>query len=113
MVVLVVDDDAAAVEIRKLVLERQGHTVVVATDAPAARAVFLESNPDVMITDIRLPDPEDGLTLIRELRAASAQVRIIVLCGNSSDIDGREEAGMVNAILTKPVRSEVLLRWVG
>jgi DNA-binding response OmpR family regulator len=113
MLVLVVDDDAAALEIRKLVLERHGHVVVTATDARSARAAFLERNPDVVITDLRLPDPEVGLALIREFRAASAQVRIIVLCGNSSDIEGREEAGMANAILTKPVRSDVLSRWVG
>jgi len=57
-----------------------------------------------------LPDPEDGLKLIRELRAGREHLKIIVLCGNSADIEGREEAAMVNAILTKPVRSEVLLR---
>ena len=107
---MVVDDDAAAVEIRKLVLERHGHTVIIATDASAARAVFVESIPDVVITDLRLPDPEDGLKLIRELRAGREHLKIIVLCGNSADIEGREEAAMVNAILTKPVRSEVLLR---
>ena len=60
-IVLVVDDDAAALEIRKLVLERHGHTVVTATDVRSARAAFLESIPDVVVTDLRLPDPEDGL----------------------------------------------------
>ena len=111
-IVLVVDDDAAALEIRKLVLERHGHMVVTATDASAARAIFVENLPDVVITDLRLPDPEDGLALIKGLREfrTTGQVKIIVLCGNSSDIEGREEAAMVNGILTKPVRSEVLLK---
>jgi DNA-binding response OmpR family regulator len=112
-IVLVVDDDAAALEIRKLVLERHGRTVITATDASAARAAFLEATPGIVITDLRLPDPEDGLALIRELREASAPLKIIVLCGNSADIEGREEAAMVNAILTKPVRSEALLKAVG
>jgi DNA-binding response OmpR family regulator len=112
-ILLVVDDDAAALEIRKLVLERRGYTVVTATDARAARAAFLESTPDVVITDLRLPDPEDGLTLIRELRAAREHLNIIVLCGNGADIEGRAEAAMADAILTKPVRSEVLLRALG
>jgi two-component system phosphate regulon response regulator OmpR len=108
-IVLVVDDDFAAVEIRKLVLERHGHIVVTATDAGSARAIFVENIPDVVITDLRLPDPEDGLALIRELRAEREHLKIIVLCGNSADIEGREEAAMVDAILTKPVRSEALL----
>lgn len=113
-VILVVDDDASAVEIRKLVLERHGHTVITATDAQGARDEFRRGAPDVaidaVVTDLRLPDPEDGLKLIREFRAASGRVRIIVLCGNSADIEGREERAMVNAILAKPVRSEALLR---
>lgn len=114
-VVLVVDDDPAALEIRKLVLERHGYTVITATDARAAHAAFLETTADVVITDLRLPDPEDGLALIKELREfrAAKQLKIIVLCGNSSDIEGREEAAMVDAILTKPVRSKVLLSSVG
>jgi len=114
-VVLVVDDDAVALEIRKLVLERHGHTVITATDVGAGRAGFVENNPDVVITDLRLPDTEDGLALIKELREfrAARQLKIIVLCGNRADIEGREEAAMVDAILTKPVRSEVLLSAVG
>jgi DNA-binding response OmpR family regulator len=116
-VILVVDDDAAALEIRRLVLERHGHAVITATDAQAARDEFRggasEVAVDAVITDLRLPDSEDGLKLIREFRAASALLKIIVLCGNSADIEGREERAMVNAILTKPVRSEVLLNAIG
>jgi CheY-like chemotaxis protein len=111
-VVLAVDDDAAAVEIRKLVIERHGHTVITATGAATARALFLKNAPDVVITDLRLPDAEDGLSLIREFREANPRLKIIALCGNSSDIEGREEAAMVNAILMKPVRSEALLKAV-
>jgi CheY-like chemotaxis protein len=114
-IVLVVDDEAGALEIRKLVLERHGHTVMTATDASAGRAMFLKNIPDVVITDLRLPDREDGLALIKELREfrAARQLKIIVLCGNSADIEGRQEAAMVDAILAKPVRSEVLLKAVG
>ena len=105
--VLAVDDDGAALAIRKLLIERSGHEVIVAENANAARAAFRESNPDVVICDLRLPDVHDGLALIREFHG---RTRIIVLCGNSTDIEGREEAALAYAILTKPVRSEVLLR---
>jgi DNA-binding response OmpR family regulator len=105
-VLLVVDDDAAALEIRKLVLERHGHHVITAMDAVAARAMLRDFAVDIVITDLRLPNAEDGLSLIREIRGP----RIIVLCGSPGDIEGREEAKLVAAILTKPVRSEVLLK---
>jgi DNA-binding response OmpR family regulator len=105
MRVLVVDDDAAALEIRRLVIERRGHSVILAGNAADARAAFA-AGCDAVVLDLRLPDVEDGLRLIREFRA----VRVVVLCGNRGDIDGRAEAQMVAAILEKPVRSEVLLR---
>ncbi len=104
MRVLVVDDDAAALEIRKLVIERRGHEVSVASNAAGARAIFA-AGCDAVVLDLRLPEVEDGLALIREFRS----VRVVVLCGNRGDLDGRPEARMVAAILEKPVRGEVLL----
>jgi CheY-like chemotaxis protein len=103
--VLVVDDDTAALEIRKLVLERRGHEVTTAQDAATARAA---RRPDVAVLDLRLPLLEDGLALIREFHATA--VRVVVLCGNPGDLDGREEARMIDQMLAKPVRTEVLLR---
>jgi CheY-like chemotaxis protein len=106
--VLVVDDDSAALEIRKLILERGGHQVTTASDVEQARAA---GRPDVVVLDVRMPRIEDGLALIREFRAAG--VRIVVLCGNLGDLDGREEASMVDEILAKPARSEALLKALG
>lgn len=107
--VLAVDDDAPALEIRKLLLERSGHEVITAGDATSARARFQETSPDTVLLDLRMPEAEDGLSLIREFRAAAPQVRIVVLAGWSADLDGRSEAGMVDEVLPKPVRSERLL----
>ena len=106
MKVLVVDDDAAALDIRRLVLERHGFEVAIAADADSARAAFASHRPDVVVLDLRLPEVEDGLALIREFQSA----RIVALCGNRADLDSRKEAGMVSAILGKPVRSEELVR---
>jgi DNA-binding response OmpR family regulator len=104
--VLVVDDDPAGLEIRRLVLQRHGHEVIAASDAESARAAFVQFKPDVIVLDVRLPDPSDGLALIREF----AGTRTVVLCGNRADLDHRPEAGMAAEILSKPVRIEVLLK---
>ena len=110
--VLVVDDDAGGLEIRKLVLEREGHQVTIATDSEAARSAFRSMEPETVVMDVRLPLAEDGLRLIREFRGDRPSVRIVILSGSSADLDRREEAGMVDEILTKPVRSEILVRAV-
>src|SRR5262245_38288397 len=106
--VLVVDDDPAGLEIRRLILERRGHQVTTAADAESARSAFAASQPETVIMDLRLPRPEDGFSLIRQFRAAGPETRIVVLSG-AADLDRREEAKLVDEVLVKPVRTERLL----
>ena len=108
-----VDDDPAGLELRRLVLQRRGYDVTAAADAGQARAAFQETAPETVIMDLRLPNPEDGMALIREFRALAPTVRIVVLSGASTDLDGRPEASMVDEVLGKPVRSERMLVAIG
>src|ERR1700676_3526925 len=109
MRVLLVDDESAGLELRKLIFEREGHQIFAATDPVRALALFTEVQPDCVVLDLRLPDAADGLALIRELRGASPVVRIIVLAGWPPDLEGAPEAQMVNEILAKPIRTAALL----
>jgi len=106
---LLVDDDAAGLELRQLILERQGHQVFAAADVAAARSLFFNTSPDGVVLDLRLPETGDGLALIREFRAAAPGLRIVVLSGWTPDLDGKPEAGMVDELLSKPVRSARLV----
>jgi two-component system sensor histidine kinase/response regulator len=106
---LLVDDDAAGLELRQLILERQGHQVFAAADVAAARLLFFKTSPDGVVLDLRLPETGDGLALIREFRAAAPGLRIVVLSGWTLDLDGKPEAGMVDELLSKPVRSARLV----
>jgi DNA-binding response OmpR family regulator len=107
--VLLVDDDPAGLELRRMILARVGHEVFCALDSQQARLAFEQHRPDVVVLDLRLPDPEDGLSLIREVRTRAPHVRIIVLCGHPPDIERKAEVKMVNGILGKPVRTETLI----
>lgn len=107
--VLLVDDDRDGLEIRKRILESRGHQVVAASEASRARDEFQAAAPEMVILDLRVPEPEQGLALIREFRAASKSFKLIVLCGCPADLDGRPERELVDLILSKPVRSEALL----
>jgi DNA-binding NtrC family response regulator len=107
--VLLVDDDPGGLEIRKMLLERDGHRVSTATDASAARDRFRENSPDCVILDLRLPSPEDGLALVREFREAAPEVKIVVLAGWGADLEGHPEQALVDEVLAKPVRSERLI----
>ena len=106
---LLVDDDSAGLELRKLILEREGHQVSAAAHVVAARSLFLENRPDSVVLDLRLPESEDGLALIREFRVAAPDLRIIVLSGWTPDLEGKPEARMVDELLAKPLRSARLV----
>jgi CheY-like chemotaxis protein len=110
--VLLVDDDRAGLAIRKLVLERSGHQVAIASDAEEAHALFREIEPETVVLDLRVPELEDGLELIREFRAAAPKVRLVALAGWSADLDGRREAAMVDEIVAKPSPTRRLLEAV-
>ena len=100
--ILVVDDDSGGLEIRKMLLEREGHQVVTATNPVSARECFRLNAVECVILDLRLPEPQDGLALVREFRDASPELRIVVLAGWSADLEGRPERILVNEVLAKP-----------
>jgi CheY-like chemotaxis protein len=108
--ILLIDDDRAGMEIRAMILERDGHHVAIAASAEEARRVFGEFGPDNIVLDLRMPDAETGLGLIREFRKSAPKLRIVVLAGRKADIEGREEHTLADEVLTKPARSEHLMR---
>ena len=67
--VLVTDDEADARALIKRVLEGAGAEVLAASSAEEALRLVPNHHPDVLISDIGMPDV-DGYTLLRRLRAA-------------------------------------------
>jgi PAS domain S-box-containing protein len=65
--VLIVDDDADARDLLITVLTRQGANVTAASSVAEAVEKFEKQAPDVLVSDIEMPD-EDGFSLIKKLR---------------------------------------------
>jgi PAS domain S-box-containing protein len=70
--VLIVDDEADARELMRMVLRSSGADVRAATDAEEAFEQVEQWQPDILISDIGLPG-DDGYTLIQRVRAREAQ----------------------------------------
>ena len=64
--ILLVDDDRLVLESVRAALEANGHQVWVTESAERALRLALALEPDVVVTDYRMP-AIDGLSLIREL----------------------------------------------
>ena len=97
--ILVVEDDTGQLEMRRLILEQSGHEVV--TAQTAAEAIAQLPGCQVVLMDLQLPTPEDGMRLIR---AASGAAHIIVLSGAEY-----QNMPPVDAFLSKPCSSRKLL----
>jgi len=110
--ILLVDDDPDQLEVRRLILESEGHTVYAAGNQAQALAGFRQACPDAVVMDLRLPLVEDGRALIREVRRLSESVPIIVLSGMAADLAPWPEARLATRVLQKPFRPADLLRWL-
>jgi CheY-like chemotaxis protein len=94
------------------VLSGDGASVIAAANASEAFAMFVSWMPDVVVSDIALGD-EDGLTLMRRIRARDTDVRAVAVSGHDAprDVERAYEAGF-DAHLTKPVDPRALVRLV-
>lgn len=90
--VLVVDDDAAIVELMRDSLEAEGFQVGGALNAGEAQAILDRVPVDCVLLDIMLPG-ESGFDLCRRLRRTS-EVPILFLSARSEDADKLRALGL-------------------
>lgn len=103
--ILLVDDDEQLLYTAQAMLERLQHDVVTARNGNEALARYVEHAPDLVITDLIMPDRE-GLETIRELRRSAPGVKIIAMSGGGRSSPGNylkmaKDLG-ATAVLAKP-----------
>lgn len=76
--VLIVDDSRTVRVMVRQALEQAGHRVTEAYDGVNAIATLQSLQPDLIITDVNMPEM-DGITLVRELRGRADFPRIPIL----------------------------------
>jgi DNA-binding response OmpR family regulator len=111
--ILIVDDERDLVDAYVRLLERAGHRCVGAFGAHEAIEMIDTETPDLVLTDLSLPD-SNGLEVIRHLRAKSAIIPIIVMSGhNTQGMNEAARAAGANLCLLKPVAIAELKRVIG
>lgn len=83
---LVVDDDPELRDLLQRYLRKNGFEVTVASDAASMNRVLPRRLWDLLVLDIMMPG-EDGLAVVRRLRAGGEQVPIILLTARAEDVD--------------------------
>lgn len=112
--ILIVDDEPANVELLKAYLADTADEFCGITDSKTAERAFLEFEPDIVLLDLHMPEP-DGLEILRRLSSARASLGflpVIVLTADDRNL-ARNSALILGAndFLIKPLdRQEVRLR---
>lgn len=78
--IVVIDDNAAICDILSKVLARHGHAVETASDGALGEQLIRDFRPDLVVTDIIMPNRE-GLETIRRLKQDRPDLRIIAMSG--------------------------------
>ena len=78
--ILVIDDEAAIRNLLTSMLGREGFEVETAEDGAAGVEAFRCQRPDLVITDILMPN-KGGLVAIREILDLDPEVKIIAMSG--------------------------------
>lgn len=115
MKALVIDDEADMRQLIAAMLQQLGYEVRTAVDGNLGFIEFETFQPDLVITDIIMPN-EEGIGLIRRIRMAHPTTPIIAISGGSrtGKLDYLRMAHQLgaNAILAKPFRKQELINLV-
>lgn len=103
MTLLYVEDDDNAREELEYFLEKKVLKLIVAKNGQEGLALFKKHNPDLVITDIRMP-VMDGIQMIKAIKEINPQVQTVIVT-TFSDVEYLFEAIKLNIsnYLTKPL----------
>jgi len=111
--ILVVDDEMGIRELLSEILEDEGHAVLLAESAGAARSLRESKRPDLVLLDIWMPDT-DGITLLKEWASSGQLTMPVVMMSGHGTIETAVEATRIGALdyLEKPIALQRLLSTV-
>lgn len=111
-ILLVEDDDTARGTLGKI-LNKEGFKVIIATNGQDGIDKFKAESPDIVITDLKMPQV-DGMELLKRIKARSRVTDVIVITGHG-DYDVAISALQAGATdyLKKPINLDELLVAVG
>ena len=110
--ILIIDDDRMVRDTLKVILTTAGHKVALATDGKDGLKIFAEFQPNLIITDILMPEKE-GVETIQDLRHLAPNLPIIAISGggrvgNMSFLKVAQQFG-ADRTFAKPFEPEEIL----
>ncbi len=97
--ILIVDDEAPLREVGKMLLEAQGYEVLCAEDGFEGLAALKEALPDLIISDLRMPNM-NGFEFLSVVRRRFPIIPVIVISGEFSGVSVPESV-LADAFFSK------------
>jgi two-component system response regulator MprA len=114
--ILVVDDDPDIRFAVSLCLRKEGYEVQTAASRAEGLAAVTSGHPDLLVLDVMMELPDDGIAMAQELRRARVTVPIVMLTsvGKVTGMHFGKDSDLVpvDAFFEKPVSPEELVRTV-
>ncbi|HSE35871.1 MAG TPA: response regulator [Blastocatellia bacterium] len=108
--ILVVEDNPEAREMVSFILAAEGFSVVTAEDGEAALELVENKPPDLIITDIQMPNL-DGIEMIKRLRGQFKMPIVVMSAFGSGATQEAIDAG-ANRSAPKPMKVDFLLKLI-
>ncbi len=114
--ILIVDDDPDVVDDCTLILEKNGYEVVSAHNVTDGKAQIKKADPDLLILDVMMDQPDDGIVMAQDLRRTGFTKPILMLT-SISKVTGMtfgkdSDLVPVDAFQEKPIPPKKLLETV-
>jgi DNA-binding response OmpR family regulator len=114
--IFIVDDDPDVVEACTIILENEGHHVTAAYNRSEGMQLLEQSTPDLLILDVMMEQPDDGIAMAQELRKKqfSAPILMLTSIGKATGFSfGRDDDIVpVDAFEEKPLEPRKLVNIV-
>ena len=109
--VLLVDDSASVRRLVGKVLEQSGFEVVVAANVNEALKHIAAQTYDVLLSDLQMPNPGDGLTVVSAMRHSNPKAVTFIFSG-FPEMDDAAKAiqHQADEVLTKPMSPKLLVK---
>lgn len=107
--VLIIDDQRGMCESLQMLLRMEGLDAEFTTDAREAVKLALSHAPDVILTDMRMPEMS-GIELLQSVKAVSPRTEVIVMTAHAT-VDSAVSAMKLGAFdyIMKPFKNEAIL----
>jgi len=114
--ILIIDDDPDVVESVGLFLKREGHETISAYDREEGMKAVTDADPDLLVLDVMMEQPDDGIAMAQELRRQGFDKPILMLTsigkvtGMKYGVDS--DLVPVDEFCEKPIEPEALVEKV-